>query len=76
MIIVFVKELSISLTVHKSDHLCLYTKHGAVKKNEISKMNSEYLEKYVWIYTHVNDLDYSCRWLRPTHSFVRYLIPL
>ena len=47
MITVFVKELSISLTVHKSDHLCLYTKHGAVKKNEINKMNSGYLEKYV-----------------------------
>ena len=62
--LVFVKELSISLTVLKRVSLWLVNK-GSKEKNAYlfqdqghkNKMDLKYLESNVWIYAHASDLD-------------------
>ena len=64
--LVFVKELSISSINCAQEGASLISKQGAVKKKNVclfqhqghtNKMDSKYLENYVWIYAHASDLD-------------------
>ena len=64
--LVFVKELSISFINCAQEGASLISKQRAVKKKNAylcqhqghtNKMDSEYLENYVWIYAHASDLD-------------------
>ena len=64
--LVLVKELSISFINCAQEGTSLISKQGAVKKKNMylfqhqghtSKMDSKYLENYVWIYAQVIDLD-------------------
>ena len=62
--LVFVKELSISFINCAQEGASLISKQGAVKKKNVylfqhqghtNKMDSKYLENYVWIYAHASD---------------------
>ena len=63
--LVYVKELSISFINCAQEGASLISKQRAVKKKNAylcqhqghtNKMDSEYLENYVWIYADANDL--------------------
>ena len=64
--LVYVKELSISFINCAQEGASLISKQGAVKKKNVylfqhqghtNKMDSKYLENYVWIYAHASDLN-------------------
>ena len=64
--LVFVKKLSLSFINCTQEGASLISKRGAVKKKmrnlfqnqgHTNKMDSEYLENYVWIYAHASALD-------------------
>ena len=64
--LVFFKELSISFINCAQERASLISKQRAVKKKNVylfqhqghtNKMDSKYLENYVWIYVHASDLN-------------------